>query len=145
MVSALKAKSFTIDGEAVVAGPDGVAVFDAMHGHRRYKDAFLWGFDLLALNGEDLRRLPLLERKGKLARLLVGSRGGIAFNEHIAAEGAAVFEEARRMGLEGIVCKKRDAPYRSGPSGDWIKVGDPGSAAAKRFERTGGDEALTKE
>jgi bifunctional non-homologous end joining protein LigD len=111
-----------------------------MHGHRQYKDAFLWGFDLLALNGEDLLRLPLLKRKGKLARLLVGSRNGIAFNEHIAAEGAAVFEEARRVGLEGIVCKNRDAPYRSGRSGDWIKVQDPGSAAAKRFERTSDED-----
>ena len=52
-----KATLFTIDGDAVVAEPDGVAPFDLMHGHRRYTSAFLWAFDLLNLNGEDLRAL----------------------------------------------------------------------------------------
>jgi bifunctional non-homologous end joining protein LigD len=70
----LRARSFTMDGEAVVAGADGVAVFDALHRRHKASDAILYAFDLLELNGEDLRPLPLGERKAKLARLLARSR-----------------------------------------------------------------------
>jgi bifunctional non-homologous end joining protein LigD len=59
----LRAKSFTIDGEAVVTGPDGIAGFDALHRRRRATDAMLYAFDVLELNGKDLRPLPLVERK----------------------------------------------------------------------------------
>jgi bifunctional non-homologous end joining protein LigD len=65
----LRAKGFTINGEAVVSGPDGIALFDALHRRRRAADAMLYAFDLLALNGKDLRSLPLGERKVKLAKL----------------------------------------------------------------------------
>jgi bifunctional non-homologous end joining protein LigD len=67
---ALRATSFTLDGEAVVAGPDGVAAFDQLHGRRRLGEVFLWVFDLLEHNGEDLRPLPFTKRKVKLARLM---------------------------------------------------------------------------
>jgi bifunctional non-homologous end joining protein LigD len=90
----LRARSFTIDGEAVVPGADGVAVFDALHRRHRASDAILYAFDLLALNGEDLRPLPLRERKTKLARLLARSPAGIAFNEHTDEDGATVFRHA---------------------------------------------------
>jgi ATP dependent DNA ligase domain len=66
----LRAKSFTLDGEAVVTGGDGIAVFDALHRRHKASDAMLYAFDLLELNGKDLRALPLNERKAKLARLL---------------------------------------------------------------------------
>jgi bifunctional non-homologous end joining protein LigD len=66
----LRAKSFTMDGEAVVTGADGVAVFDALHRRHKATNAMLYAFDLLEFNGEDLRPLPLAERKAKLARLL---------------------------------------------------------------------------
>jgi bifunctional non-homologous end joining protein LigD len=130
----LRAKSFTLDGEAVVTGADGVAAFDELRGRRRLGEAFLWAFDLLELNGADLRPLPFTKRKAGLARILARARGGIALNEHIEADGATVFEHARRMGLEGIVSKRLDAPYRSGRSGDWIKTKNPDSPAAKRFQ-----------
>jgi bifunctional non-homologous end joining protein LigD len=93
----LRAKSFTLDGEAVVA----VAVFDALHRRHKAADAMLYAFDLLELNGEDLRPLPLGERKTKLARLLVRAPVGIAFNEHTDEDGAVVFRHACKMGLEG--------------------------------------------
>jgi bifunctional non-homologous end joining protein LigD len=64
----LRAKSFTLDGEAAVSGADGVAVFEALHRRRAVPDAILHAFDLLELNGKDLRLLPLGERKAKLAR-----------------------------------------------------------------------------
>jgi ATP-dependent DNA ligase len=68
----LRAKSFTLDGEAVVCGPDGVAVFDALHRRRKASDAILYAFDLLELDDAYLRPLPLGERKAKLGRLLAG-------------------------------------------------------------------------
>src|SRR5580704_5969621 len=78
----LKARSFTLDGEAVVAGADGIAVFDALHRRGRVTDAILQAFDLLELDGEDLRPLPLNQRKDRLARLLARAPAGIAINEH---------------------------------------------------------------
>jgi hypothetical protein len=66
----LRAKSFTLDGEAVVTGEDGIAMFDALHRRHKATDAMLYAFDLLELNGKDLRPLPLGDRKAKLARLL---------------------------------------------------------------------------
>jgi bifunctional non-homologous end joining protein LigD len=133
----LRAKSFTIDGEAVVAGADGVAVFDALHRRHKAKDAMLYAFDLLELNGADLRPLPLAERKAKLAKLLARAPAGIAFNEHTEEDGARVFRHARNMGLEGIVSKRLTAPYRSGPSRDWIKVKNPESPAMLRVQEGG--------
>jgi len=128
----LRAKSFTLDGEAAVSGADGVAVFDALHRRRRATDAMLYAFDLLELNGKDLRLLPLGERKARLTRLLAGSAAGIVFNEHTDEDGPTVFQHACRFGLEGIVSKRLGAPYRSGPSRDWIKVKNPDSPAMRR-------------
>jgi bifunctional non-homologous end joining protein LigD len=68
----LRATSFT-DGEAVVCGPDGVAIFDALHRRGTVSEAMLYAFDLLALGGQDLRALPLGDRKKRLARLYWGS------------------------------------------------------------------------
>jgi hypothetical protein len=73
----LRATSFTLDGEAVVCGPDGVAIFDALHRRGTASEAMLYAFDLLELNGEDLRALPLGGRKKRLARLLGKRRVGI--------------------------------------------------------------------
>jgi ATP dependent DNA ligase domain len=66
----LRAWSFTLDGEAVVCGPDGVAIFDALHRRGAVTEAMLYAFDLLELDGEDLRDMPLGDRKKRLARLL---------------------------------------------------------------------------
>jgi bifunctional non-homologous end joining protein LigD len=108
--SKLRTKSFTLDGEAVVANADGVAVFDALHRRGRVTDAILQAFDLLEINGEDLRPLPFEKRKAKLAKLLARTDSGIALNEHCEADGAAVFRQACAMGLEGIVSKRLLAP-----------------------------------
>jgi bifunctional non-homologous end joining protein LigD len=128
----LRAESFTLDGEAVVCGPDGVAVFDAIHRHGTVSAAMLYAFDLLELNGHDLRDLPLGDRKKRLARLVGKRRLGIVLSDHTDEDGATVFEQACKMGLEGIVSKRLRAPYRSGPSRDWIKVKNPASAAMIR-------------
>jgi ATP-dependent DNA ligase len=117
----------------VVVGHDGVAVFDALHRRHKASEALLYAFDLLELDGEDLRPGPLSDRKARLARLLARAPAGIVFNEHTDEDGAAVFRHACKMGLEGIVSKRLTAPYRSGPSRDWIKVKNPDSPAMLRF------------
>jgi bifunctional non-homologous end joining protein LigD len=111
----------------VVCGDDGVAIFDALHRHGTVRAAILQAFDLLELNGEDFRPLPLGKRKARLARLLARVPPGIEFNAHTDGDGATVFRHACAMGLEGIVSKRLSAPYRSGPSRDWIKVKNPDS------------------
>jgi bifunctional non-homologous end joining protein LigD len=128
----IRARSFILDGEAIVCGADGIAVFDDLHHNGRAKAAILKAFDLLELNGKDLRQLPLGERKAKLERLLAGSAGGIVFNEHTDEDGETVFQHACKLGAGGIVSKRLSAPYRSGPSEDWIEVKNPDSPAMRR-------------
>jgi bifunctional non-homologous end joining protein LigD len=123
--SKLRARSFTLDGEAVVCGPDGVALFDALHQRWKAPDALLYAFDLLEFDGADLRSLPLDERKARLMRLLWRRSNGIVLNDHTDEDGATVFRHACKLGFEGIVSKRLAAPYRSGPSRDWIKVKNP--------------------
>jgi bifunctional non-homologous end joining protein LigD len=121
----LRARSFTLDGEAVVCGQDGVAVFHALHRRGTVTEAMLYAFDLLELDGEDLRSLPLVDRKKRLARLLSGRRLGIVLSDHTDKDGTVIFRHACRIGREGIVSKRLTAPYRSGPSKDWLKVKNP--------------------
>ena len=93
---------------------------------------FLYAFDLIELNGDDLRREPLEVRKATLASLLSKARPGIRVNEHIEADGPTVFAHACKMGLEGIVSKRKGSTYRSSRSPDWLKSKNPACAAAKR-------------
>src|SRR5215510_7705935 len=83
----IKAKSFTIDGEAVVLGPDGLSRFEELRRREAARTAILYAFDLIEHDGEDLRNLPFLERKAALARLLRGGDARILFNEHVAGDG----------------------------------------------------------
>ena len=93
----------------------------------------LYAFDLIELDGDDLRSLPLIERKRRLARLIGrAKRRSIRFTEHLTGDGPTVFRHVCNMGLEGIVSKRTDAPYRSGPSKVWVKVKNPASAAVRR-------------
>jgi len=128
----IKAKSFTIDGEAVVLGPDGLSRFDQLRRREAAHTAILYAFDLMEHDGEDLRDRPFLDRKAALARLLRDTEAGIRLNEHLAEDGPTVFAHACRLGAEGIVSKKIDGTYRSGPCRVWIKVRDPASIAVQR-------------
>jgi ATP-dependent DNA ligase len=128
----LRAKSFTIDGEAAVCGPDGVSIFDALHRRGTVTEAILYAFDFVDVDGVDYRPLPLGKRKERLARLVDRRLVGIVMNEHTDEDGATVFRHACKMGLEGIVSKRLSAPYRSGHSRDWIKVKNPDSPAMVR-------------
>jgi bifunctional non-homologous end joining protein LigD len=124
----INAKSFTIDGEAVVLGPDGLSQFEDLRRREAARTAVLYAFDLIEHDGEDLRDSPFLDRKATLARLLRNTQAGILFNEHIAEDGPVVFAHACRLGAEGIVSKKVDGAYRSGPCPVWIKVRNPASS-----------------
>jgi bifunctional non-homologous end joining protein LigD len=88
----------------------------------------LCAFDLLELDGEDLRRHE--ERKRLLAKLLKGSH--LVHNEWFEEDGATVLREACKLGCEGIVSKRLGSPYRSGRSPHWVKVKNPKAPAVKR-------------
>jgi ATP-dependent DNA ligase len=128
----IKAKSFTINGEAVVLGPDGLSRFEELRSREAARTAILCAFDLIEHDGEDMRNLPFRDRKAALARLLRNTEAGILFNEHIAEDGPVVFAHACRLGAEGIVSKKVDSTHRSGPCRVWIKVRNPASIAVQR-------------
>jgi ATP-dependent DNA ligase len=109
----LKAKSFTIDGEAVVIGPNGLTDFEALRRRGAGEVAVLYAFDLIELDGSDLRSLPLETRKATLASLL-RLPGALRLSDHISAEGPEVFAHACRLGAEGIVSKRSARPIGPG-------------------------------
>ena len=119
---------FVIDGEAVLLGVDGISDSDGLYSGQR-----LYAFDILALDGDDLRKLPLHLRKNNLARLLARRADGIHSAPFEQGEiGPDLFKAACEMMLEGLVSKRRDSRYRAGPSRDWIKVKNPKSPAMNR-------------
>ena len=128
----IKANSFTIDGEPVVLGPDGLSRFDELRRREAAQSAILYAFDLIERDGDDRRNRPFLDRKAALARLLRGIMAGILLNEHIAEDGPTVSAHACRLGAEGIVSKRVDGTYRSGPCPVWIKVRNPARVAVQR-------------
>jgi bifunctional non-homologous end joining protein LigD len=130
----LRARSFLIDGEAVACDGDGLPVFDRLRYRRQDGRVFLFAFDLLELNGRDMRREPLEMRKRALAAVLRSkARAGIQFNDHCDdLPAAVVFRHACKLGFEGIVSKRLGSPYRSGRSRDWLKMKNPNAPAVKR-------------
>jgi bifunctional non-homologous end joining protein LigD len=128
----LRSRSCIVDGEAVACGENGIALFERIRYRRHDGRVFMWAFDLIELNGNDLRREPLGRRTATLARLLARAGHGMRLNEHLAAEGPLVFEHACRMGLEGIVSKRRGSQYQSGRSPDWINSKNPTAPAVRR-------------
>jgi ATP-dependent DNA ligase len=112
-----KQKQFVIDGEAVVLGVSGVADFNALHSRKHNDEVQLYAFDVLALDGEDLGQLPLSMRKTNLARLLARRPDGIFVAPFEQGKiGPDLFEQACKFGLEGLVSKRKDRPYRAGRS-----------------------------
>ncbi|WP_377848987.1 non-homologous end-joining DNA ligase [Bosea sp. UC22_33] len=122
--------SAILDGEAVVLDERGASDFGALQkalggrgGKRFASEARLYAFDLLYLNGHDLRDQPLTERREMLADVLRAKpHGSIGLSEEINADGAPFLKLACEMGLEGIIAKRRSAPYRPGRGGDWLKI-----------------------
>jgi bifunctional non-homologous end joining protein LigD len=131
-ISALAARSFLIDGEAICTDDNGLAVFELIRRARHGDKAVLCVFDLIELDGQDLRRSPIEYRKSKLAKLVRGPHPGIVLNEFYEGDGEVVFAHACKPGCEGIVSKRLGSLYRSGCSRHWLKVKNPKAPAAKR-------------
>src|SRR3954453_9413670 len=135
----LRKESFVINGEAVVLGPDGISDFDGLHSGRCNEEVRLYAFDLLSDDGVDMRDETLQIRKLWLGKLLKRSSDGVIYKEHKAGGvGPRLFEQACKMGLEGIVSKRLDRGYKAGPCKDWIKVKNRKSPAMLRVCRGDG-------
>lgn len=125
-LESLPANNLVVDGEVIVPDGKGASDFDALEvamGPRgRSADMLFYLFDLLHLDGFDLRAAPLVDRKRILKELLSGVGAPILYSDHMEDNGQKMFEHACEMGLEGVIAKRMDAPYRSGRGESWIKV-----------------------
>jgi bifunctional non-homologous end joining protein LigD len=117
----LPTKSCIVDGELIAAGRRGEPDFLALL-HGRHVPTCVYCFDLLELNRSDLRELALVQRRAKLQALLTRAKCNLIRFSESFPEGGALLAECARLGLEGIVAKRKDAPYRSGSHSGWIKV-----------------------
>jgi bifunctional non-homologous end joining protein LigD len=121
-------RTMILDGEAVVLDEQGRSDFGALqkavgrNGSRSSSEAIFYAFDLLYLDGHDLTMLGQHERRQMLEGLLEGRDDAIKFSESIDADGAELLKQACGLGLEGIIAKHADRPYRAGRNGDWLKI-----------------------
>ena len=122
----LPVESVTLDGEAIAPHPDGTSNFSALRRRGGNVQAVLMAFDILELNGEDLRPLPLWHRREVLQGVTLFGHEGLRLSEPIDAPGDVVFRAACQHGLEGIVSKRLDSAYRSGRVKSWVKTKCPG-------------------
>ncbi|WP_184393340.1 non-homologous end-joining DNA ligase [Rhizobium sp. BK650] len=129
---ALGSGSMILDGEAVMGDEAGRSDFNLLqkslgasgkHGGALASPAIMFAFDLLYFDGHDLRRLSQQERRQLLETVIPpDGEGGIQLSDEFDADPVIIFEQACALGLEGIVGKRRDSPYRSGRTGDWVKI-----------------------
>jgi bifunctional non-homologous end joining protein LigD len=123
----------------VVLGIDGIPDFNALHSRKHDAEVQLYAFDCLALDGYDIRSLPLSLRKTNLARLPARRPDGIFVAPYEAGEiGPDLFRKACDFGLEGLVSKRADRPYRAGRSPDWVKVKNRKHPAMSRVMEASG-------
>jgi bifunctional non-homologous end joining protein LigD len=130
--AALPARSCVIDSEAIACDENGLAVFDMIRYRRHDHAVMLCAFDLLELDGVDLRREPIEVRKATLKGLLRRTHRGIVFNRHFDGDGTIVFKHACALGCEGVVSKRLGSPYRGGRVDHWLKVKNPEAPAVAR-------------
>ena len=135
----IKASTFLIDGEVVITRDDGTPDFRALRSKRRGHEAVLYAFDLIEHDGDDLRDLPLIDRKWRLKKLIGKAKNwrAIQFVEHLTGDGPTVFDHVCRMELEGIVSKRTDAPYRRAAVKDVAQVEEPGERGGAPGARGG--------
>jgi ATP-dependent DNA ligase len=131
-VNHLKVRSCLIDGEVVCCDEKGVAAFQLLRHRWNEPEAFLYAFDLLELNGTDLRREPL-GAQGDASEPAQGQARRTPERAPVEHDcGVTVFQHACKMGLEGIVSKRLGSRYRSGQSPDWLKFKNPDAPAVRR-------------
>jgi bifunctional non-homologous end joining protein LigD len=126
-IARLPAEAVVADGELVAEATDGVSSFSLLQQDLkdgRFDRMAFYAFDLMALDGSDLRGLPLRERKKALSRLLAKAPkdSPLRFSESLTEPGPVLLKHACKLGLEGIISKRVDAPYRSGRGHDWLKI-----------------------
>jgi ATP-dependent DNA ligase len=131
-IASLPARSCVVDGEAIAVDDNGLSVFDLIRYRRQNHAVTLCAFDLIELDGEDLRREPMEVRKRTLKGLLRRAHPGIVFNRHFDAEGEVMFKQACALGCEGIVSKRLGSAYRAGRVDHWRKIKNPAAPAMKR-------------
>jgi bifunctional non-homologous end joining protein LigD len=131
-LATLPVRSCVVDGEAIVVDREGLSVFELLRYRHHDHIAVLCAFDLIELDGFDLRQQPLEQRKGALADLLHDAGDRIAFNKHFAGDGTAIFKHACALGCEGIVSKRLGSAYRAGRVDYWLKTKNPSAPAVKR-------------
>jgi bifunctional non-homologous end joining protein LigD len=121
-LSSERSRDFVVDGEVVAFDSRGVTSFQRLQrrGHERVA-IFLYVFDVLRLDGRDVRELPLRERKAELRRAL-DFHGPVRYTPHRNEVGEQMYREACRKGLEGIIAKRANSPYRATRSSDWRKL-----------------------
>jgi bifunctional non-homologous end joining protein LigD len=123
------------DGEAIACDENGIPDFKLLIRHRRYGSAQLYAFDILELDGEDLRGEPIEARKAALRRLLGTDRAGLLNSQPIDAPADVALQLICQLGLEGIVSKKLGSRYESGRSSLWLKTINPNAPALQRLEQ----------
>lgn len=128
-IANLPCRSGILDGELVLAS-EGSIDFYGLRGAGRADDVSFWAFDLLELDGKDLRELPLISRKAHLEKLMRKVKGTGLGVVPTFVDGEALMIACMDKGVEGVVSKRRDAPYRAGSRPEWVKVKCPGWRAA---------------
>jgi bifunctional non-homologous end joining protein LigD len=131
-IASLPLETCIIDGEAIVVDQDGLSVFDLLRYRQHDHAAALCAFDLLELDGTDLRPSPIEERKQHLAWALRERHHGIALNATYDGDGALIYQHACALGCEGIVSKRLGTPYRAGRTDQWLKMKNPEAPAVRR-------------
>jgi bifunctional non-homologous end joining protein LigD len=131
-IASLPVETCIIDGEAIVVDQDGLSIFDLLRYRQHDHAATLCAFDLVELDGTDLRSRPLEERKQHLAWVLRERHHGIALNATYDGDGALIYQHACALGCEGIVSKRLGSPYRAGRTDQWLKMKNPEAPAVRR-------------
>jgi bifunctional non-homologous end joining protein LigD len=125
-VQELKVRQAEIEGEIVALNEKGISKFQLLQAYElgeKRPPLFFYAFDLLRLNGKDLTRLPLIKRKEQLKKLLGNNSGLIRYSASLGDDAASLLKLAKKTGLEGLVCKRKDSLYEAGErSGAWMKL-----------------------
>src|SRR3569623_1002955 len=121
--AALAARRALLDGEVAVVLPSGLTSFQSLQNRRADTALVYFAFDLLAVDGEDLRQQPIERRKERLRALLAETGDGVLrFSDHVRGDGPAFLGQACKLGLEGVVSKRVGTPYRPGRNLGWVKT-----------------------
>lgn len=115
---------FIVDGEIVLLDQKGKPNFQLLQNYQRFPEGTLcyYIFDILSFNGKDVHQLPLIERKKILKKIIPSRCKHIKFGDFIEKNGIAFFKEVKKLGLEGIMAKRKDSPYQFRRSSDWLKI-----------------------